>query len=633
MKKQVVFFSSITALAVLTVIGCKKDWQTEAQTKDTAGFAGWGISERSDGGPTVLGSKRTIPYRVDIIKQAYNNLYDPDISTLSANYLYVRFLPQSNEDVRKMLESGIEFWDVPLDYDVISWGEHYHDPGLADGDFTYQYAVVEVGTALPQLQYEVLEQLALVPEDCAIAQEAFRLSENAYEVPDQPEENPAIENGSFNFKIERGTSGGDGGGSGGECNCPLPDHSRKPSGCVQVFDNMLQAWEGVINVEVHTSKTQIFGAVFHRETETDNNGCWKINRKYYGKIHVWVKWENGKCDIKTMEGNTDLWGYSFPRKAYMGQFGGPNFNNIAIKFDFTNAIGSWNFRNWAASTVNNAVFEFGGFIGSQGITRSLPGNLKILLTPWGSGGNSGAAPMLDKIGFIQQFILFGTANSILTGVLGVLAPGAVPLALPLASWLEITAPDISLNFNDSGEVNSDDMRELAYHELSHALHFSQVGSNYWLANIVYIMEHLGYGDGTAPGAGRCSVIESWAYQIGMNSTHLRYGGSNSNGGNTAYNTWRKMLEEDMAVTTSGGIPHIPYGWEWDLEDNNPTNPYNEIENGLVTDRVSGITNAQIFSTMTSSMLSMPQMKAALTPFLPPTVAPATYNLLCAPYGF
>lgn len=536
-----------------------------------------------------------------------------------------------------MLESDIEFWDIPLDYDITTWGENYHDPVLADSALTYQYAVVEVGKQLPTVPYEVLDQLALVPEDCAIAQEAFRLTGNVYDAPEQFVADPAIVDGKIDYRIEPDpdpySGDGDNGVSGGDCGCPYPDNSRKPSGCVQVFDNMLSGWEGVINVEVHTSKTHIFGAVFHREAETNTNGCWIINHKYHGKIHVWVKWENNTCDVKTMDGNVDLWGYSFPRKDYIGSFNGPNFTNIPIKFNYTPAITSRNFRNWAASSVNNAVFEFRGFVSSQSISGAIPSNLKILITPWGSGGNSASTPMLDKIGFIQQFILFATSNSILIGVFGVIQPGAIPLGLALAEWLEITAPDITINLNTASNVNSDDIRELAYHELSHALHFNQVGSDYWLSNIAYVIQNLGYGDGTAAGAGRCSVIESWGFQIGMDATHRRYGASNSNPGNPAIATWRSRLEGDLAWTSLSGTPHIPYAWEWDLQDNNSTNPTNEVENSAVTDRVLGVTNAQIFSTMTSGMLSMPQMKGAVAPFLPPSVSTATYNLLCTPYGF
>ena len=37
--------------------------------------------------------------------------------------------------------------------------------------------------------------------------------------------------------------------------------------------------------------------------------------------------------------------------------------------------------------------------------------------------------------------------------------------------------------------------------------------------------------------------------------------------------------------------------------------------------------------MTTSMLSIPQMKPAIVPFLPPTVSILQYNTLCKAYGF
>jgi len=256
MKKCILCLIAITTFYLLTIYGCKKDVVNITQTNLTADTNGWVPSDRSEDGPTVLGVQHSIPYKVDIIKQAYNNLFEPNITTLSANHLYVRFLPQNTQDVKKLLESGIEFWDTPLDYDITSWGERYHDPSIADSALTYQYAVVEVGKQLPTVSYEILEQLALVPEDCAIAQEAFRLTGNIYDVPEQFDANPTIVDWKIDYRIEPDpdpySGNGDNGGSGGDCGCPYPDNSRKPSGCVQVFDNMLSGWEGVINVEVHT---------------------------------------------------------------------------------------------------------------------------------------------------------------------------------------------------------------------------------------------------------------------------------------------------------------------------------------------------------------------------------------------
>jgi hypothetical protein len=594
---------------------------------------GWETSNRSDAELTVLGKQNAIPYKVQVIQQAYENLYGLKIPNLTANYQYVRFLPQNAEDVKKMLDSGIEFWDTPLEYDILIYGEKYHDPSISDTEITWQYAVVPVDMDMPAVQSEVLEYLALVPEDCALAREAFKISGNEYDTPDELVSDPIIINNKFDYQIKRETEGGEGDGTTTECNCPLPDHIRKPSGCVQVFDNQLSLWEGVINVQVHTAKTQVFGSVFHRTAETDANGCWMINHRYSGKIHVWVKWVNKACDVKTMDGNLDLWGYTFPRRAYIGKFWGPNFNDISIKFDHTSDIGSWAFRNWVASTINNSVFEFRKFITDQSIEGSLPNNLKILTTPWGDQ-NDAAAPMLDKLGPFQQLLIGVSSYAILRSVCNVYYAAPYGIVLPqIAAWMQVVGPDINFNLNNSNQVNSDDIRETAYHELAHALHFNKVGSSYWLKNMAYVILHRGYGDGTDPNAGRCSVIETWGFQVGILSAHLRYGNDNSNGGDPSFNTWRRRLE--LSYGWAGTF--IPFGWQWDIQDNNATNPPNETENGTVItsggDAVSGFTNAQIFATMNSNMTSIPQMKTALLPFLPPTIPVASYNALCSAYGF
>lgn len=602
--------------------------------------------ERGGSGLTVLGANRTISYKVSIMLEAYNNLYEPNISTLLPNYIYLRFLPQSIQDIKNLLESGIELWDHPLDYDIDYYGERYEDPSVTDPNYTRQYAVAPVGRSLPSVPYEVLEELALVSEECPLAQEAFRITGNDYQVPGNFDPDPPLVSGKFGELLEQGDPGGSTGGGNpppgntGDCGCPIPGNVCYPSGCVQVFDNMLNAYEGVKHVEVHTSKTHIFGELFHREDETNDSGCWLIDHDYHGKIHVWVRWESGTCDIKTMDGNLDLLGYSFARRNYIGAFDGPYFNNLPIKFDYTSAIGSSQFRDWVASTTNNAVHEFGAYKTLNGILTPLPDDLKITTTPWQSGDNIGAAPMLDKIGFIPVYYTGSQPLNILSGVFGIFkAVNGISFAF-LAAWLDAAAPDITLNLNISGEVNADDIRDLVYHELSHALHFAKVGKDYWVTNTAYVVDHNGYGSADAPGAGRCSVIESWGFAFGTIATHLRYGILNSNGGNPAFDTWRALLEENhhWGGDTPPGFPAlIPMGWLWDIQDNNFANPLNELENVLVVqaggDAVNGVTGAQIFNTMEDNMLSMPQMKAALIPYLPTTVSTTQYNILSGAYGF
>ena len=583
-----------------------------------------GDDEGGGKGLTVLGQKRNNPYAVDNIRLAYRSLYEINLTSLIANHLYVRFLPQDPEDVGQLLSTGLAFTDYPLDYDIVTMGDYYQDPSVANPDYTWEYAVVPYNFVFPAVPYEILEQLALVPEDSRIAEKAFQLTGNAYDTPDAYEVNPSLVNNRFNFTPDHGGGVAQPADPGVPCQCPLPDNVRKPSGCVTVFDNLLPRWEAVRGVEVRTAKVRLFSYAFYRSAVTSGKGCWEINHKYHGSIHVWVKFESPTSTIKVMDGPGDLWGYTWAYGSYIGKFGGPNFNNINVEFNWTNAINTKGFRDWAAATTNNTVYDFQNYAVGNGLPNP-PGNLKILITPWGNE-NSGAAPMLDK-SYLNSAILAATAAELLFGVFGVLnATAAIP-TLALGAWITVAAPDVVLNLNEPGNVNADDVREILYHELAHAQHFTQAGPLYWLANIEYIIANLGYGNGTASGAGRCAIIEMWGWQNGPRITHARYGLSHSNGIPLASNTWEALLERRKF--TSG---YIPFAWQYDLQDNNAFNPTGVTENMTVTDAVSGFTLAQIFATMTSGMESPTQQKNALAPLLPPGTTTAAFNALANSYG-
>lgn len=387
------------------------------------GGGDWVTSDRDGEGATVLGQLHANPYAVENIRQAYNNLYNPDLSSLNPNYLYVRFLPQSTGDVKLLLDEKLELWDFPLNYDIVSIGEYYHGPTITDSTYTWQYTVVPADFVFPSIQYEIIEQLAY-----------------------------------------------------------------------QVY------------------------------------------------------------------------------------------------------------------TADNSL-------------PNPPGDLKVLITQWG-GKNTGAAPMLDKF---NQFNFISSSTALLAGVFGVAGPAGSIIGLPIGLWLSAAAPDIVLNLNEAGNVNSDDVREILYHELSHAIHFAQVGEDYWLDEILFTIANLGYGDGSAPGSGRAAIVEMWGYQNGYWATHLRYGLNHSNGGsNPAASTWEAVVE--LGKFESG---YIPYGWQHDLQDNNSSG----LAEGIgITDVVSGFTQAQIFATMTSSMLSPTQQKNALAPLLPPVNSQVAYTNLANAYG-
>ncbi len=637
----------LSVLTILGIMSCKKEIES-TDTGHPLDSEASSIEREAGNGQTVIGSQLPNPYKVEIMQQAYNNLYENNITCLAPNYLYVRFLPNSFEDMRILLESNLELWDFPLDHELETIGEGYHDPTVSDPMYTWQYTVVPVNYAFPPVQYEILEHMALVPEDSRLAEEAFRLTNNEFDAPEEYEPDPLLNGCTFVFDLEtyKGDAGEPESGAqvldpgivGGQvpCNCPTPDHTRKPSGCVTVRDNLLPApfdWQGVQEVKVIVARSKALGLVFNRKDFTDSRGCWEINKKYSGKIHIWVKFESNTCNVKTMETADDLNGYTFPRRTYIMKKNGPNFNNIEIRFNWTNSIGSKTFQDWAAATMNNSIFDFRQYCNLNQLP-SPQSNLKLLLTPIGIGeDNTGAAPMVDKWPFIPQFLL--TSGAIGVGALfGIFVYPGPGMGIFTGAVLSIAAPDVVLNLHNATNVNADDVREIMYHELAHSIHFDQVGFNYWWENIMFVVGNVisgdePYGNGNnGPASGRCAVIEMWGFHNGPWAAHLRYGQFHSNGGLPQNNTYHALLERQFEI--SGYIPHA---WQFDVIDNNVQNPTGVTERPGIRDFVSGYNRQTIFGTMNGNLISPAQQYNLLLNQLPLNQTQQDMQDLRASYGF
>jgi hypothetical protein len=84
----------------------------------------------------VLGSKKQNPYSVSRMTAAWNNLYSMQYQRLPTTHLYVRFLPQSFEQMDVLDNLDIELLPFPLDYEIIEAGDYYHDPAIPEDQFT-----------------------------------------------------------------------------------------------------------------------------------------------------------------------------------------------------------------------------------------------------------------------------------------------------------------------------------------------------------------------------------------------------------------------------------------------------------------------------------------------------------------
>ena len=81
----------------------------------------------------------------------------------------------------------------------------------------------------------------------------------------------------------------------------------------------------------------------------------------------------------------------------------------------------------------------------------------------------------------------------------------------IINMLRVFLPDITIGTKGKSYRK---VYDHVNHELSHASHFSAVGSAYWARYIGYIMTNQGYGNGSGKNAELCGVGEMWGYSMG-----------------------------------------------------------------------------------------------------------------------
>ena len=88
----------------------------------------------------VLGQRLENPYKTENMSKALASLYPAKAGLVAVDPtdLYVRFLPENQEELEQLKEADIHLLDHPLDYDILVEGDWYHDPEVPDGEVTWQ---------------------------------------------------------------------------------------------------------------------------------------------------------------------------------------------------------------------------------------------------------------------------------------------------------------------------------------------------------------------------------------------------------------------------------------------------------------------------------------------------------------
>ncbi len=401
------------------------------------------------------------PYALDNMQAVYD-AYDSSIE-LEATDLYVRFMPLDTAQIHDLTyDYGLELFDYPLDINLEE-GDVYVDPSVQEGEYTWKYTTVKPDFVFPKdIKYEILEECYIPDEGEEIVVtkgETVNVEEAAFMSLGYTLEDSRIETKA----------------------------SRYPQGTITVKDD----YSGK-DVPVKGVKIRCHTIVKWATAYTDDNGVYKMEKKFLVKPFYGIVFENIK--------DFDLWDQYGPVAKANYSMGRHTNKGYSKQIDKGNSA-------WARCAVNNAGYEYYQMCENIGIPKP-PKTLKIWLF---NNTEASSAPMLRRI---EDYIGINGENGIIDFFINVGCGITVNL---LYQMLKFITPDITI-----GTLNKkyNEIYEHVNHEMSHASHFSTVGSEFWAEYISYIITYgIGsngaYGDGTGKNAELCGIGEMWGYFMGF----------------------------------------------------------------------------------------------------------------------
>ena len=117
----------------------------------------------------VLGKKLPNPYSLNVMQKAVDELSAESTlkaaQQLQATHYYLRFAPRDTAEIDLLeADTTIFFYTYPMDYEIVQEGDTYTDPDLPSDVLKYMYCAVSVNHQLPNVSYEVLDELYILEE-------------------------------------------------------------------------------------------------------------------------------------------------------------------------------------------------------------------------------------------------------------------------------------------------------------------------------------------------------------------------------------------------------------------------------------------------------------------------------------
>lgn len=522
-----------------------------------------------------------------------NRMYIPDYATrltftafvISGNEQYYEAIdglchpdcpswPDCLEDASLTCQVGPNVGYIPS-IDPMTTQPKQNFPGyILDKDLGYLGEIVETSSRIP-----------IIPDNLDCPEGCIPILETA-----------PVSLGGWFWDCQCPDDWGDDGGGGPpagqveKCGCYVYDDKRMPGGKMSVTDTQFPEPEGVRKIKVMTAP-RYFGFIWHN-TNTDDNGCWKINKRYFVKnLKIKAVFKDRVSDrmvIRSLRG-IRLWNaFLKPVKhKFLESRSNKEWHSLCLIIEDDTDNNSRDEQSYIAALTNNSIHEYYDDYSSM----PSPGKIKVLIHNWGE--ELDAAPMFSEID--QDQFTFSDIS-------GYFLAFDFPYVEPLTTLWDWSKPDLFLSFGDSDP--SDQKRSTVYHEMTHVSQYAEAGPIWWEEYVRYII-HVAltpgqpkpYGDGSVNGAGRAELAEGMAYAHELVIADSKYGTLHSQSGGFQFN--RYINQAELLLFRNDANEFIPSGLFFDLFDENGVFPaeVSRQEPNSITDEVKNFpfeTQIQVF---------------------------------------
>ena len=447
-------------LPALVLASCSKEGGSPVETGPES------TGERQEivaHGMIRLGDRLENPYSVRNIGTALASIYPTrSASELPVTARYVRFLPKDMEEYSVLESLGLDLFDHPLDYEVLTDGDYYHDPSVPEGEITWQYAVVPPEFEFPsRIRHEVLEE-CFIPEEGTVTR--------GFEDVDWT----AVEKKAFEVT------------GNGKLLVPETRSKAKPSGRITIKDEKTGKETGVSCVKM---MAHVFVKV--TSTYTDAQGNYSFKAAFSARPRYSLCFQNKAgftigLNLILVQASVSTLGKDDPAGI-----------NVTIDSKSDNTL----FRRCA---VNNAAYDYYQDCAAKGVTAP-PKNLRFwilnILRP--------SCSLMMHHGAILDTKLVSNYLGVYKAIVRVFAPDIVIGSKDkngLYSELYTTAYHELAHASHFAKVGTGYWDKFATYILSSYLTYGSC-----------------YGSGNGEDAGYCEVGEMWAYYVENMNYKAKYG--------------------------------------------------------------------------------------------------------------